>query len=638
MKMNHARLVRKGGGAAPSLVPATDGNELRDLGLERRALGTLLTYPKAIDSAIAEGLSADAFSWTSRHGKIFDAIRALPEDGRRDVLTVEGELRKRGHLEFVGGRQALTDLLEHCQAPENIPSIALELLHLKKLRSLRSTALGVLEAVEDENAHGPRIAEHLKAEAERVLRTGHVAGVATHNPTDLGNAERLAVHAAGRLRYCHPWQRWVVWDGRRWAADSMGAAVVMAKDTVRSIYGEAENAPDEIARKSLGLHAARSENQRRIAGMLELAKSDPRIAIAPEQFDSPETLNLLTVLNGTLDLRTGALRPHDPADFITRLVPVEYRPGAHSLLWEGFLADVLPDAEVRAYMQRFAGYALTGQTGEQVFALLHGLGANGKSTFLETLTHMLGDYAYKAEFSTFQQSKGDQVRKGGARADVVQLAGKRLVIANENAEGRALDVATVKELTGGDTVTARGLYQSELTQFRPEAKLILAANHKPRIPDNTESIWRRIHEVPFTVTIPEEKRDTTLAARLREPNELAGVLAWALEGCRLWCAIGGLNPPAAVLSASRAYRSQEDFLEPFLEAKCVTSDLTVKSLSATLFRAYEAWCKENDEAPETQKAFGIALEEHGFKRVRISGGARAWVGLRLADMLDSDTG
>jgi len=487
---------------------------------------------------------------------------------------------------------------------------------------------------------GPRRAAGLGARQEPGPQ-GEPLEVATDNPpnaTDMGNAERLATRHARELRYCHPWRSWVIWDGRRWARDRTGEAVRRAKETVRSLYGEAAALGEEAARRDLAKHALRSEEQRRIAGMMELARSDERISLLPEILDADGTHYLLNVLNGTLDLRTGVLSLHQPGHYITKLAPVRYDPAVTCSAWEGFLARVVPDPEVRAFLQRFAGYALTGDTSEQAFCLLYGTGANGKSTFLETLKALLGDYAHKADFETFLEARAARDRKGVPRVDLLELAGRRVVIAIETTEGRQLDATTVKELTGGDTLTARGLYHAELTSFRPQAKLFLAANHRPEIRDATEAIWRRVFEVPFTVTIPEAERDPGLPERLRQPGEQAGILNWLLEGCLAWQAASSpprLRPPQEVRRATHAYREDQDVIGPFLAARCVREP-SARATGKILRTAYVAWCQESEEQELGEKVFSRALEEHGFRRERgrDRNRTRGWVGIRLLDLTD----
>jgi len=439
--------------------------------------------------------------------------------------------------------------------------------------------------------------------------------------TDSGNAERLVALHGKDLRYCYAWKTWLVWDGKRWKKDGQGEVERRAKDTVRDLYAEASHWGDEHTRQSIAKWAIQSESERRIRAMISLARSEPGISVLPEELDRNPWL--FNVANGTLDLRTGELRPHRREDLITKLSPVEYDPEAKAPLWESFLERVLQDEELIAFIQRAVGYALTGDTSEQVLFLLYGTGANGKSTFLETIRAMLGDYAQHTSFETFLARRGE-----GVRNDIARLVSARLVTAQEVESGRRLAESLVKLLTGGDTVTARFLY-SEYFEFKPEFKLFLAANHKPIIRGTDLAIWRRIRLIPFTVTIPPEEQDHRLGEKLKK--ELPGILAWAVRGCLEWQE-RGLGLPPQVKAATEAYREEMDILAAFLNERCVISPEAVTP-AKDLYAAYTQWCFEYGERPETQRSFGMRLSERGFERTKHKGRCH-WRGITLVDRVD----
>lgn len=438
--------------------------------------------------------------------------------------------------------------------------------------------------------------------------------------TDLGNARRLVARHGDELRYCHPWAKWLVWDGRRWTTDSTAEAVRRAKETVRSMYAEAAAAQDEDARKALGKHALKCEAAGRIDAMLTLANSEPGIPVMPSDLDAnPWTLN---VLNGAIDLRTGQLSKTRRQDLITKLAPVIYDPDAQCPLWERFLLEVMGgDQELVSFLQRAIGYTLTGDTSEQVIFILHGKGANGKSTLLETLRAMLGeDYTVQIRAESLMVKQGDTIPN-----DIARLKGARLVNARETEEGKRLAEALVKEMTGGDTMTARFM-RGEFFDFKPEFKLFLAANHKPTIRGTDLAIWRRIRLIPFDVTFPEDKQDKQLAQKLR--GELPGILAWAVRGCQGWQVLGGLGTPAAVKTATEQYRSESDALAAFLEEYTVTEDNT-ETQAKPIFEAYKSWCEANGEKWEKQTMFGRRMKERFDSRVDKSTRLTFYLGLRL---------
>jgi putative DNA primase/helicase len=278
------------------------------------------------------------------------------------------------------------------------------------------------------------------------------------------------------------------------------------------------------------------------------------------------------------------------------------------------------------YIQRAVGYSLTGHTSEQCLFFLYGTGANGKSTFLNILQNLLGDYSMVIDPETIMSKNGG----GGATPELARLRGARVLVTNEVEEGKYLAENRIKQMTGGDTIVARALYQ-EPFEFKPEFKIWMAGNHKPLIKGTDHAIWRRINLIPFTVTIPKEEQDKKLAEKLRA--ELPGILQWAVAGCREWRK-QGLNPPKQVKAAVDAYRDEMDTLGHWIEEKC-RFDTSFKTESSSLYQSYKSWCMINGHSPQSKTRFGRALGDRGlFKEKQ---GTVSWIGIGLKglDSLDS---
>lgn len=431
--------------------------------------------------------------------------------------------------------------------------------------------------------------------------------------TDLWNAQRLVQQYGSHLRYVAEWG-WMVWDGRRWNRDTTNQVMEYAKKSVLSLYGEAATMGENDARRRAYIqHARNSESRPRLEAAVVLAMSDPAIAATPDQFDTRPWL--LTVNNGTLDLTTGVLRKHDPADLLTRLAPHDYRPDARAAVWEQFLADLFPgDAEMVSFMQRAAGYTLTGSTREHAFFIAYGSGRNGKSTLFDALDGVLGDYAQKARPQTILRSE----RSDRIPNDVAALAGARLVYISETDSGMALNVGLVKELTGDKKVTARFL-NKEFFSYDPQMKVWLMTNNKPEIPENTRAIWERIKLIPFEQDFT-GREDRTLGDRLAAAGE--AILAWAVAGCLAWQK-QGLNPPAKVRAATQAYQEEQDLLADFLGER--TQDGGAVQ-ARTLYTDYRDWCETR---PLSEREFSAQMLQRGYKKARGKDNVRVYEGVSL---------
>jgi putative DNA primase/helicase len=450
------------------------------------------------------------------------------------------------------------------------------------------------------------------------------AGLASFRNTDVGNGRRL-VHLYGRrVRFFHPWQKWLVWDSKRWRFDVTAEVERLAKSTIRTLFKVAVRFDDSRERDRLLNFARESEKAARLAAMMKMAASEERIPVRIEELDGDPWL--LNVINGTLDLRSGKLRPHDERDLITKLAPVTFDPTATCPTWNAFLVAIsCGDKELVSFMQRAVGYALCGVlTDKRSLIILHGRQNTGKTTFIEILRDLLGDYAGQIRVQALMEQKHSN--STAPSPDIADLRGCRLVSASEPAQGQRLALALVKHLTGRGRIKARHLH-SENVEFAPSWKFFMDTNDPPEIAGTDTAIWARIGLVRFAMkSLEEGEQDQALPEKLR--GELSGILNWSLEGCFAWQR-EGMQMPNTIAMATADYRRANDEIGRFIEEECMLSEHL--SISANnLFRKYAEWCKNSGLEPESVKNFGLyewstqkVSKRHGRKGVVYDGIALA---------------
>lgn len=438
--------------------------------------------------------------------------------------------------------------------------------------------------------------------------------------TDIGNGQRLAERIQSRMRYCRKVARWYVYTDGRWDEDHRGRVMAEAKASALSMNNLLESIEDDKERDLVRKHAARSESERSLKAAIGLAESEPGIPIQIEEFD--QNLWDLNVLNGTVDLKTGNLRKHDPNDLTTKQAPVTYDRNAKCPRFEAFLTEIFAgDEELIWYVQKSLGHAITGDTSERAVFIAYGAGRNGKSTLSNTVKAILGDYALRTPTETLMARKGDT----GVPNDVARLKGARFVTASETEEGRRLAVAKIKDFSGNEEISARYM-RGEWFEFRPHFKLWLSTNHKPVIPGHDRAAWDRIKLIPFTVQIDPEKQDKHLEDRLFE--EAPGILQWLIRGCLGWQR-EGLGAPKAVQDATNEYRDEMDQLGRFI-ADCCLINHKASAATASLYSAYTIWCETNREHAVPNHTFGRRLGDRGFKNEQVGKNrTRTWMGIGL---------
>jgi putative DNA primase/helicase len=419
---------------------------------------------------------------------------------------------------------------------------------------------------------------------------------------DTGNAVRFGARHISEVIYV-PGLGWYVWEVSRWCRDGVGKVMELAKQVARDIFKEAAVASDDSLQKRVVQHATASLKAANLDAALKLARSLPELVVGVDQLDSHDML--LGVANGIIDLRTGKLLAAQRDQLITRHSPVIFDVKATCPQFLTFLDQVTGgDKTLMRYLQRVVGYAMTGSTAEQCLFFLYGSGANGKSVFLNVIKELLG-----GDLSCQTPSETLMVKKSSGTNDIARLQNVRAVIANEVEDGTLLAEALVKQMTGGEVLSARFHYQ-EFFEYMPKFKLFIAGNHKPVIRGRDNGIWRRIRLIPFTVTIPKAKQDFHLQTKLRA--ELPGILNWAIKGCGDWQKTG-LSEPKLISDAVETYRAEMDVFGAWQKDCCTVGHL-LETKASEAYQSYKYWSERNGYRPTANGTFGRDLAAI-FKRV-----------------------
>lgn len=414
------------------------------------------------------------------------------------------------------------------------------------------------------------------------------------------------------------------WSGKNWNQDDKHV-IELIKNYHIKIHDSlmSEYKTDTEKNKSLKFVASKMASERSLKTVYNLSKSDKQITINESSFDSDK--NLLNLNNLTYDLINHRVKKHSQDDNLTIISPYKYEPMAKCPQWEKFLKQIFNnDDSLIRYIQESIGYTLTGETRLQCFYFLHGDGSNGKSVFAEILNRLCSGYATKIKIETLMEK---DYNSGGENAspEIAKLRGKRLVIASEIKITHKLNESLIKDLTGGDSISARHLYQDSFV-FTPQAKLWLYGNHKPIIKGTDNGIWRRMKCIPFNVIFSESQKDTMLVDKLS--NELSGILNWSLEGLkRLQKSEYKIIEPKAVLDAVNDYRSEMDIIGQFITDSGYTYNQLYKTLSKTFYSDYIEYCKENGHSPYGQRRLSDYIKTKGCETIVGSGNVKSYKGI-----------
>jgi putative DNA primase/helicase len=428
--------------------------------------------------------------------------------------------------------------------------------------------------------------------------------------TERALALLFAERHAGDLRYVAEWGKWYRWTGTKWEDEKTFYAFDLAQDLCCEESTRCHNQPHMVKT----LNSAKTR-----AAVVSMARERRIIAATIDQWD--KDLWLLNTPGGVVDLRTGTLRPHRPEDYMTKITAVA--PDGDCPMFMGFLDTITErDKKLQAYLQRAFGYAFTGSVKEHALFFGYGTGSNGKSTLMNTVAGIMGDYHSGASIETFTNTVNDR-----HPAELAALRGARLVVASETEEGRRWAEVRIMQLTGGDPVSARFMRQ-DWFMYHPQFKLFFVGNHKPVLRTVNVAVRRRFNLIPFSVVIPEKQRDKNLPEKLR--TEWPGILAWMVQGCLDWQKME-LAPPESVTRATDEYLEAEDIISARIEDCCVR-DAQSHASTRELFASWKPWAERAGQFVGSERWLASKLEDAGFKRGRVHVGAhqaRGFTGLRL---------
>jgi putative DNA primase/helicase len=461
-----------------------------------------------------------------------------------------------------------------------------------------------------ENFYGHNIPQHNRYSLSVGKKTQERIKDKLYSLDDTGNAQRLRDAYGDILRYSYIDKRWLYYKDGKWSYDNIGFhrniadASIELMERERIYYRKQDEREGTDMEKQFMKHYKKSRSFTGKTNMLK--EAEHYSPILPSMLDRKKTL--LNCKNGIVNLRTGEFMPHCKEEYITKITRCAYNPEAvDTPQWDKFLCGIFGgDRDLIRYIQKAVGYSLSGSTAEQCAFFLYGTGRNGKSTFLEIIRSIMGDYATNIQPQTImvKPSSGSS-----PNSDIARLKGARLVTSVEPNEGMRIDEGLLKQLTGDDVVTARKLFGDEF-EFKPEFKLWMATNHKPVIRGTDTGIWRRIHLIPFTVQIPEDKVDRHLKYKLAK--ELEGIFRWAVEGCKLWQS-EGLRMPKAILDAVKEYRHEMDVISAFTDSRCTIGKGEIKA--SQLYAVYAKWADENNEYKMSNTKFGAEMQRR-YERVK----------------------
>lgn len=425
--------------------------------------------------------------------------------------------------------------------------------------------------------------------------------------TDLGNANRLVELHGKELKFCESENSWYIWNDKKWEKDDTNRILIYVKDVISKLLEEASKAKDSNDKTLLAQHALRSQAANSARNLLFWAKAYLPVKI--EEFDTNN--ELVNVNNGVVNLRKAELLPHDSKYLMRKILPFDYKPGEKCPKWIDFLDFTIKDKETIKWVQKALGLSLSGRTGK-VLPILFGKKDGGKSTFSETILRLFGDYGHKTNLDAFSLSSFQSEGGDKPNSRLKDLKGARFVVANETKGNQKLDVAMIKDITGGDTLNARGIHAKEAEKFTPTHTLWIYGNHKPVIGGDEDDVWGRVCIVDFQGAFtPEIARpmDVVIGEFLEEAS---GILNWMIEGYQLWLD-EGIKKTITIEKSTNEYRDEEDIFKQFINEECELGE-GFKVGKDELIRRFSAYCFSYGEKKSTLSKTKITrrLKEMGI--------------------------
>jgi len=579
---------------------------------EMALLGAILYNPNEIDNVISIVRSEDFYH--KKHKIIYqEFVDFSSRKDSLDYVQISTSLESKGLLEIVGGSFYISGLINECPTSSQAPVYAKKVNSLAKSRNMRRLASKLVDNPDDKSLT-----------SEFAIMSSEKEAHQNFSESDAGNAELLVYHFGDKIRYNHSEKKWFIWNGHYWEQDVSKIVFEYAKKTAYLRQHDALNITDSTKKGQSVKFALRSENHHKIYACLNSARSHQSLSTTANDWNVNPFL--LQCKNGGLVLNNEIEFTESSPEFMTSLsIGCEYNPEAECPTFDKAISEMMDNSQqLVEFMQRAIGYSLSGDISEHCFFIMYGSGANGKTVLQNTIKSLLGDYAKHTQFTSFTRKYNDS-----STNEIARLHSARIVIASEGSDSKKFDEERLKQVTGGDSITARFLYNEPFT-YTPQFKLWLAVNSLPKVDDFSKGFWRRVRIIPFERLFEGDNKDLKMEDKLK--MELPGILNWFLKGFQEWKQ-QGLNPPVEVINATKEYQSESDVVTLFLEDEILIDEKS-RIKTKELYVAFCGWHDgEFSGKPITQNMFSRRVGNCIGGKLEKIGSYRWFVGIRLKESL-----